>query len=186
MFHVPGLTDHGIRTYQVSGTVDIFPTLAELAMGVTLDKCPKDSSAITTCTEGVSLVNLIHNPSEPVRKASYSVYSRGFPKAEEKENSIQGKHLKESQCLTGEGRQPGCVMGYTMLTSSLDGGHELRYTEWAKYPGPPKFSPDWSKNYGIELYNHTSDPGENVNVYLRYKGSDIIQQLQNLLHAQYE
>ena len=48
------------------------------------------------------------------------------------------------------------IMGYTMRTD------KYRYTEW------PEFSfsthtPDWSKLHGIELYDHTLDPDENIN-----------------------
>ena len=52
-------------------------------------------------------------------------------------------------------------MGYTMVTTL--GGKEYRYTEWVDYGTKEKFTPDWGRNVGTELYDHAANPGENVN-----------------------
>ena len=54
-----------------------------------------------------------------------------------------------------------CTMGYTMVTK-ID-GKEYRYTEWVDYGTKAKFTPDWERNVGTELYDHSIDPGENAN-----------------------
>ena len=46
-----------------------------------------------------------------------------------------------SACLNPSAPRKGCTMGYSMLTK-FD-GHELRYTEWVKFPGYPSFAPQW-------------------------------------------
>ncbi len=54
-------------------------------------------------------------------------------------------------------------MGYTVVTR-VD-AHEYRYTEWADFNTPGHaFRVTWERNVGVELYNHTADPGENVNI----------------------
>ena len=44
MFHVPGRTDGGIETEQITSTVDIFPTVVDLVFGRTLPTCGKTAS----------------------------------------------------------------------------------------------------------------------------------------------
>ena len=68
----------------------------------------------------------------------------------------------------------GVYMGYTMVTRIAQGEGvgagvapcEVRYTEWPRWIGDPgaKGTPDWSDVGGRELYNHTADPQETVNV----------------------
>ena len=80
MFHVPGRTDGGIETEQITSTVDIFPTVVDLVFGRTLPTCGKTASGSShetqLCTEGTSLVPLIRNPHRAVKLAAYSVFSR--------------------------------------------------------------------------------------------------------------
>ena len=59
---------------QVSSTVDIFPTVVELALGARLPTCPQQSAGVTLCTEGTSLVPLIKAPHAAVKLAAFSVY----------------------------------------------------------------------------------------------------------------
>jgi len=179
MFRAPGLTDGGISTTQVTETVDIMPTIAELAMGFTVPSCPKDSTATKLCTEGTSLVPLIKDPHTPVKKAALSVYNRyhHFGGADESGAGAIGKSFPASDCLS----DMGCAMGYTILTH-ID-GHEMRYTEWVGFPGPSNgFKPLWNMSFGTELYNHTADPGENANVF-DDADSSLLHQLSEVLHT---
>lgn len=172
MYRVPGLTDRGrgVRTYQVVETVDIFPSLVDFAMGSTIPLCADSPIGTDTCTDGVSARPLIAQPDEPVKAAAYSVYDRGIPHVEVHSPS-------PSRCLLRD-----CAMGYTMLTW-LD-GHQLRYTEWVHFLGPEgNWLPDWSTNYGTELYNHTSDPGENNNIFADHRGSQLTQRLSERLRV---
>lgn len=49
------------------------------------------------------------------------------------------------------------IMGYTMRTD------KYRYTEWPKFSDAPVYKPDWTQLFGVELYNHLTDPEENHN-----------------------
>ena len=69
------------------------------------------------------------------------------------------------------------VMGYTMRTD------QYRYTEWVEFSGPPNYKPDWSKRYGIELYDHKVDPYEDVNKANDASYANMRQNLSKQLHA---
>ena len=49
------------------------------------------------------------------------------------------------------------VMGYSMRT------RRYRYTEWVRFVGRPHYKPIWQNNFGVELYDHYTDPYENTN-----------------------
>ena len=164
MFRVPGLTDGGVFTDQITSTMDIFPTLVELAFGRSMPRCESDSSATKLCTEGNSLTPLILSPNTPVKVAAYSVYQRALtsipPNASASpavslEAPYRDLPLEEDQtsaCIDGT----GCVIGYSMLTRLL--GCELRYTEWVHYEGRNdgwNYWMDTDTVYERELYNHS-------------------------------
>jgi iduronate 2-sulfatase len=134
MVRVPGLTDGGKTTEQMTEFVDLFPTLAEAAGLPPIPLCPENSSAVATCSEGVSLVPLMSNPGRPWKEAVFSQYPR---------MDVAGT----------------TYMGYSMRTE------RYRYTEWVKY-NTVTYSPVWTLGWrqGPELYDHQSDPEENVNV----------------------
>lgn len=141
--------------------VDLFPTLAEAAAGVIIPKCPSGPAMLTTalCTMGNSLVPILHDPAATVANASFSQYPRGY----QQPNGVVEQMLDEiigapstSNCILTR-----CTMGYTMVTK-ID-GKEYRYTEWVDYGTKAKFTPDWGRNVGTELYDHSIDPGENAN-----------------------
>ncbi|XP_041362832.1 iduronate 2-sulfatase-like [Gigantopelta aegis] len=76
MIHVPGLTDRGIVTEQLTEFVDLFPTLVDAAGLPPLPFCPIDSEDIATCTEGLSLVPLMKNRKGHWKSAVFSQYPR--------------------------------------------------------------------------------------------------------------
>ena len=63
MIRVPGLTDNGLRTMAYTEHIDLFPTLAEVAAGVTILPCPAGRSQLTTtlCTMGTAYCNMNAN-----------------------------------------------------------------------------------------------------------------------------
>jgi len=69
IFRVPGITKPGSATRQLAETVDIFPTLADLA-GL---KRPGGPQPI----DGTSLVPVLKNPQATVRDHAYHAYPRG-------------------------------------------------------------------------------------------------------------
>ena len=72
MIHIPGVTDKGIVTEKLTEFVDLFPTLAEAAGLPPLSICPDNSTNVTLCREGTSLLPLIQNPSIPLKRAAFS------------------------------------------------------------------------------------------------------------------
>lgn len=198
-FRVPGHTDGGITSYELAETVDIFPTLAELAYGDKVPICPEHSSGVALCTEGVSLGPLISAPARAIKRAAFSVYARPVP------NDTMGAAADESHqprppcdaegveagisfvprpspCLDQALHGVGCVMGYSMMTRLISGSL-LRYTEWVLFPGPSNgWKPLWSRSYGTELYNHTNDPAENINVFDTVRGTAVASALSAQLH----
>lgn len=104
------------RTRALVESVDIYPTLCELA-GILVD----DS------LEGHSLTPLLRNPDTQIKDAAFSQYQRVIPG--------YGKISRG--------------MGYSMRTD------RYRLTEW-RVPGT-----DFRE---YELYDHHTDPGENVNI----------------------
>ncbi|KAK3098287.1 hypothetical protein FSP39_017975 [Pinctada imbricata] len=152
MIHVPGLTDKGISTTELTEYVDLFPTLVEAAGLEQLPICPKNSSGIALCREGTSLMPLIETPTEPIKKASFSQFPR------------------PSMFQIEE-------MGYTMRTD------RYRYTEWPKFIGSPDYKPDWLTLAGVELYDHQTDPEENINLANNPKYQTLRAQLSQQLRA---
>ncbi len=63
IIRIPGLTDEGKETPQMTEMVDIFPTLVEAAGLLPLPLCPEDATRIHLCREGSSLMPLIKDPS---------------------------------------------------------------------------------------------------------------------------
>ena len=89
MVHIPGKTDQGVVVEQLTEYVDLFPTLVEAAGFPSMPLCPKDSSKVTLCREGNSLMPLVANPkTKEWKKRAFSQYPR-----------------------------PGDVMGFTMRTN---------------------------------------------------------------------
>ena len=211
-FRVPGLTDGGIESYQLTETVDIFPTLVELALNESLPTCPPESSRIATCTEGTSLRPLIREPTTPVKRAAFSVYTRPVPHPREATDigdrsgvwamstpngadeagsvsadeagggGVSAEVPSPSGCLDEFGRGRGCVMGYSMMTRA--DGVLLRYTEWVRFPGPSHgWKPQWAQSYGTELYNHSDDAAENINIIARVTGTPLARTLSTRLRG---
>ena len=76
MVRIPGKTDNGIVTEQLTEFVDLFPTLVD-AVGLTsLKRCPENSSSVDLCSEGTSMLPLIKSPRSPIKNASFSQYPR--------------------------------------------------------------------------------------------------------------
>ena len=103
MFHIPGVTDNGINSHSIVEFVDIFPTLVEAAGLPTLSTCPNISTNVRNCTEGVSLMPLITNSSEVLKKGAVSQNTR------KRNNGVD------------------LYMGYTLRTP------DFRYTEWVLF-----------------------------------------------------
>ena len=76
MIHIPGLTDEGIVSDRLTEFVDLFPTLVEAAGLESMPLCPEDSSGVSVCREGESLMPLIENATAPWKTAAFSQFLR--------------------------------------------------------------------------------------------------------------
>ncbi|KAK6177882.1 hypothetical protein SNE40_012757 [Patella caerulea] len=77
MLRVPGLTDHGVVTNQLVEFVDLFPTLVDAARLPKLKICPEESTHVSVCTEGKSMLPLMTSPNGPWKMAAFSQNKRG-------------------------------------------------------------------------------------------------------------
>lgn len=155
LIKVPGRTDGGIVTNQLTEHLDLMPTLAEVALGIKVPKCPEGGGVdppVELCTEGLSLTPLMTPGSsgqEPeLRDAAYSLWPhpgvgspRGAPAAP----------------ATGTLQFPGAI-GFSMVLS--DGS---RYTEWVNmsYPngteGKGPWVPQWNDQRAVEYYRDATN-----------------------------
>ena len=58
--------------------------------------------------------------------------------------------------------------------------HQWRYTEWIKF-ARRYWTPDWNTVYGNELYDHCTDPDENVNLAVDSAYITIVDELSEKL-----
>ena len=76
MIRIPGKTDNGIVSEQLTEFVDLFPTIVEAAGVQKVPQCPEVSTKVSTCHEGTSLLPLVSHPNSPLKVASFSQYPR--------------------------------------------------------------------------------------------------------------
>ncbi|CAG9810098.1 unnamed protein product [Chironomus riparius] len=141
----------------IAELIDIFPTITDVAGLPKVPKCPNlltyEEEKIT-CTEGKSLYlkmlnyNVTIDANKDVEGIAFSQYPRPDIYPSKLPDSDQPK-LKEIK-----------VMGYSVRTS------RFRYTAWIKFNNK-KFKRNWEKIFGEELYDHSFDPDENINLVNR-------------------
>jgi len=118
IIRAPGAKGNGAQTEALVESVDVYPTLCELA-----------DLPVPKTLEGRSLTPLLAEPTKPWSKAAYSQYwrvNKGVP-----------------------------LMGYSMRTD------RYRYTEWRDRRT--------QEVVASELYDHETDPAENVNIAAKQK-----------------
>eukprot|EP01062_Namystynia_karyoxenos_P026725 TRINITY_DN2067_c0_g6_i1.p2 TRINITY_DN2067_c0_g6~~TRINITY_DN2067_c0_g6_i1.p2 ORF type:complete len:539 (+),score=189.91 TRINITY_DN2067_c0_g6_i1:99-1715(+) len=171
MVSVPGLTDKGIVTEHYTSHADLFPTLVQAALGHELQRCPDGDASfnVSACTEGYSLLPLMRGEPTPAPNHAFSQYPRGYHGAPEEFGDAGDLEAAESACII-----PGkkCTMGYSVVgTFDVRPGEHFRYTVWCDFNTKYPFKADMDNCPFSELYNHTADPGENVNIagYARAK-----------------
>ncbi|XP_053675694.1 iduronate 2-sulfatase [Anopheles nili] len=130
--------------------LDLFPTLVDLAGLPPVRSCSTERPyKATTCTEGKSLLPLLLSNASASEEnqdwIAYSQYPRPgtYPTTYPNSDEPKLKHIK--------------IMGYSMRTE------RFRYTAWIKFD-PANFKRDWGSVYGEELYDHSIDPKENLNL----------------------
>lgn len=126
----PGMEAKGRRTDALVETVDVYPTLTELAG---LPEPPQQ--------QGLSFAPLLDNPDQPWKEAVFSQYRRSD--------------------------KDGKVMGYSIRTD------RYRYVEWEHLKS--------GEIRARELYDHRTDPQENVNVAAKPSYSSTVERLTRML-----
>ncbi|XP_063706088.1 iduronate 2-sulfatase [Culicoides brevitarsis] len=142
--------------------VDIFPTIVHLAGLEHLKKCKKLTK---TCTQGKSLVPLMHKMIEnhPLEYSAFSQYPRAGLYPSQIPNSDEPR-LKNIQ-----------IMGYSIRT------RQFRYTIWIPF-NHETFAADWRTIIAEELYDHSFDAEERENIASRPEISHIKSILFEKLH----
>ena len=154
MLHIPGIT-HGEVSSKLVEFVDIYPTIVEAAGLGKMEKCPEYSRNISVCTEGSSLMNLLEDP-EDWKSAVFWQQPRGY----------WTPHDKKFQ-------------GYTVRTD------DWRYSEYVNLLNEEEEeqAPAWADivEFG-ELYDLTSDPQENNNLYRNKDFQETKIAMRKILH----
>lgn len=152
IIHVPFVHPYKISVDSLTELVDIFPTLVDLTqISRSIEKCSQNKTNLKLCTEGTSLLaamSISETEGKNKKKAVFTQYPRPGSFPSQNPNSDRPKLHEIS------------IMGYSIRTK------RYRYTEWVKFNNT-NFTPDWTVNYGKELYDHMIDPGENLNLALR-------------------
>jgi arylsulfatase A-like enzyme len=131
MIRVPGAKGNGRHTSAIWEAVDLFPTVADLAMGDVPPVCPPTLATSRTtmlCTDGKSAAALLDAPDSNWGDAAFSQITRGA--------LVNGMHANLPEEV---------YMGYSVRTPSW------RYTEWVKFDNTTGIA-DWTTLYGQELY----------------------------------
>ncbi|XP_065075528.1 iduronate 2-sulfatase-like [Ochlerotatus camptorhynchus] len=146
--------------------LDLFPTLVDLAGLPPIETCGSKVNA-ETCVEGKSLQPFILGEtcdSQP--DEAFSQYPRPgtFPSVHPDSDKPKLYQIK--------------IMGYSLRTK------QFRYTAWIGFD-PNTFTRDWTKIYGEELYDHTIDLQENMNLVDRPQLAQITKWLRLRLQEKF-
>ncbi|KAL3267344.1 hypothetical protein HHI36_011475 [Cryptolaemus montrouzieri] len=168
IIHVPGLSTHGIVVEQITELVDLFPTLVDLTnISPPIPICNRKNTNIGLCTEGRSLVYMMVKSKQkkmPIRNmpSAFSQYPRpgDYPTKFPNSDKPRMKNIK--------------IMGYSIRTE------RHRYTEWVEF-NRTSCKPNWLKKFGTELYDHSIDPGENMNLIDRKELVNVAKDLRKQL-----
>ncbi|XP_049865291.1 iduronate 2-sulfatase [Pectinophora gossypiella] len=163
IFSIPKMAHKSLTT--PVELIDIFPTLVDLAGLPYVPKCPNDTDKVILCVQGKSLLHYMNRFSEGDKHISFSISQYPRPGEYPVINSDKPRLMDIN------------IMGYSIRTN------RYRYTEWISFNNK-LFTRNWNKLYGVELYDHITDPDEsnNVNTNPQYKYIKIY--LSKLLRSQ--
>jgi|GEM_PF-2153791 len=137
--------------------VDVFPTLVDLC------SLPEPTQPAGLEMQGTSLMPLLEDPAQPWKLAAFSQFQR----------TISGPGVTNA----GKG------MGYSIRTS------RYRYTEWWRTSSTSDTAdldavlPGETGPQHTELYDHTTDPGETVNLSGNPAYASVAAELAAILHS---
>lgn len=123
--------------------IDIFPTLVDLTGLPQIPSCNKGRVDPILCTEGKSLKLYINNNKTTWNTFAISQYPRPSVTPQRNTDKPRLKDIK--------------IMGYSIRTT------RYRYTEWVSFNNTV-FTVNWTNVHGVELYDHTIDTNESINL----------------------
>ena len=162
-----------LRTQALFEANDLYATLADAAGLPVPPLCANSTDAAAYCVEGVSALPLWSAPNRTWKGAAFSQYPRP-------ENGLNPLNSSMNPFANGES-----VMGYSLRTN------RYRYSEWVAFDHDTA-TPNWSKQYGRELYDHTDAPvpnasfnceNENLLASASTDAEEIASHLSTMLHA---
>ncbi|MCF7849855.1 MAG: sulfatase [Kiritimatiellales bacterium] len=172
----PGQKAKGVASDALVELVDMYPTLCELA-GLPLPKH----------LNGKSFATLLDSPSKPWKDAAFSQFPcpalrewaanplspemRGTffgPLIEE----VEGRIIEQQKSKWNRDLFESHLMGYTMRTD------RYRFVLWVDHRDPT------AEPFGVELYDHKTDPKENVNIAGKPGQAALVEKLSARLQKQ--
>ncbi|KAJ6632748.1 Iduronate 2-sulfatase, partial [Pseudolycoriella hygida] len=160
IIYSPDLTRDNHHVSDNVELLDLFPTIVDLIGLPPLRRCTNKNEIL--CTEGRSLKNYFDFTFPNKETFAFSQYPRPGPYPSKVPNTDEPK-LHEIK-----------IMGCSVKTS------RFRYTLWVGY-NSTTFTKDFHSVYGEELYDHSIDPDENMNLALRGQFKDLKDELLKLL-----
>jgi len=169
----PGQRAKGVGCSALVELVDMYPTLCELA-----------GLPLPSHLEGKSFAPLLDDPSKPWKKAAFSQFPcpalrewAANPLTPEMRGTFFGPLIEEvEKRIINEQKSrwkreifENHLMGYTMRTD------RWRLVLWLDHRNPA------AEPYGVELYDHRTDPDENVNVAGNPEYAEVVKQLSSRL-----
>nr|CAD7575494.1 unnamed protein product [Timema californicum] len=177
LLSIPGQTEGYSRSnHALVELVDIFPTLVELAElpGGVPPLCPDDSSSVSLCSEGISLVSLIQQEIASMHQENQAKVSRRWKTGVFSQYPRPGVYPTYKPNSDKPRLKDIRIMGYTLRT------HRHKYTEWIHFDDNKA---DWSRVIARELYDHKLDSGEDLNLADRPQFAKLMGRLSQQLRA---
>jgi iduronate 2-sulfatase len=102
MIRIPGLTDNGISSTAIVELVDVFPTLVQATGLPAIPPCPLNSSHVTTCSDGSSLMALTKHPQKEIKGFALSQINAFLP--DTVQYSIRTQDVRYTEVFVKPGR----------------------------------------------------------------------------------
>ena len=127
--------NQGFRTNALVEQVDLFPTLAEAAGLPQLPVCPPDPFNVLLCTEGTSLIPLIHNITGRKGDILTGKHSQVIQNTQSIPNNNSASRNMYPSKQTFHTAARNCSLSYAN-SSSYDSGFEWKSAAFSQFPRP--------------------------------------------------
>jgi len=196
MLRVPGLTDGGLVSDALVEHVDLMPSLLDAAGLGTPPLCPEAEPWLTDfCSEGISFLPLASEPNKVWKNASYSQYPRQLASATPLMGYSMHVKVVSQQAAPTPSQPPVANLAAAAAAAAtqealqrdppatVTSSNMLRFTAWVDFDAATNttnFTMTKSSKCAFELYDHGSDPDENVNLAGAYTSDAMAAKVQGL------